>query len=253
MLGPNGSGKTTLLRILSGALAPSTGTVHFDGAPIDALPKRQLARRLAVVPQEIHPVFDYTVLDLALMGRYAHLGPFGFETAARPAGRPSRAGRDRHGGPRMPSFRHAERRREAARGDRERARPVRGGHARREPPAHPRRADGGPGPPLPDRSRAVAAPPRRRPWPDAARDHARPPVRLAGLRSRGAAAGGTRARRRAHGGDADARAPAHAVWRPRRPHDPSRRDRLAGANLARRRSFAPDVGRRSPTLPGAPR
>jgi iron complex transport system ATP-binding protein len=82
VLGPNGSGKTTLLRILSGALAPSTGTVHFDGARIDTLPKRQLARRLAVVPQEIHPVFDYTVMDLALMGRYAHLGPFGFETAA---------------------------------------------------------------------------------------------------------------------------------------------------------------------------
>ena len=82
VLGPNGSGKTTLLRILSGALAPSTGTVHLDGTPIDTVPKRQLARRLAVVPQEIHPVFDYTVLDLALMGRYAHLGPFGFETAA---------------------------------------------------------------------------------------------------------------------------------------------------------------------------
>ena len=81
VLGPNGSGKTTLLRILSGALAPSTGTVHFDGVRLDGLPKRQLARRLAVVPQEIHPVFDYTVLDLALMGRYAHLGAFGFETA----------------------------------------------------------------------------------------------------------------------------------------------------------------------------
>jgi iron complex transport system ATP-binding protein len=82
VLGPNGSGKTTLLRILSGALSPSTGTVQLDGTAIETLPKRQLARRLAVVPQEIHPVFDYTVLDLALMGRYAHLGAFGFETAA---------------------------------------------------------------------------------------------------------------------------------------------------------------------------
>lgn len=81
VLGPNGSGKTTLLRILSGALAPTTGEVHFHDQPIATLPKRQLARRLAVVPQEIHPVFDYTVMDLALMGRYAHLGPFGFETA----------------------------------------------------------------------------------------------------------------------------------------------------------------------------
>jgi iron complex transport system ATP-binding protein len=81
VLGPNGSGKTTLLRILSGALAPTTGAVTLEGRPLATFPKRDLARRIATVPQEIQPVFDYTVLDLALMGRYAHLGPFGFETA----------------------------------------------------------------------------------------------------------------------------------------------------------------------------
>ncbi len=82
VLGPNGSGKTTLLRILSGSLAPTAGEVRLDDVPIGRVGKRTLARRLAVVPQEIHPVFDYTVLDLTLMGRYAHLGPFGFETGA---------------------------------------------------------------------------------------------------------------------------------------------------------------------------
>jgi len=80
VLGPNGSGKTTLLRILSGALAPTTGTVALEGRAIGSFSKRDLAHRIATVPQEIHPVFDYTVLDLALIGRYAHLGAFGFET-----------------------------------------------------------------------------------------------------------------------------------------------------------------------------
>ncbi len=80
ILGPNGSGKTTLLRVLSGGLAPSAGQVTLDGVPLADVPRRRLAQRVAVVPQEIHPVFDYSVLDLALMGRYAHLGAFDFET-----------------------------------------------------------------------------------------------------------------------------------------------------------------------------
>lgn len=80
ILGPNGSGKTTLLRVLAGGLTPSSGTVTLDGTPLAAIPRRALARRVAVVPQDIHPVFDYSVLDLALMGRYAHLGAFDFES-----------------------------------------------------------------------------------------------------------------------------------------------------------------------------
>jgi iron complex transport system ATP-binding protein len=80
ILGPNGSGKTTLLRVLSGGLAPTSGTVALDGIPLATIPRRALARRVAVVPQEIHPVFDYSVLDLALMGRYAHLGAFDFDS-----------------------------------------------------------------------------------------------------------------------------------------------------------------------------
>ena len=80
ILGPNGSGKTTLLRVLSGGLAPSSGRVTLDGIPLATVPRRALARRVAVVPQDIHPVFDYSVLDLALMGRYAHLGAFDFES-----------------------------------------------------------------------------------------------------------------------------------------------------------------------------
>jgi iron complex transport system ATP-binding protein len=79
LLGPNGSGKTTLLRVLSGMLAPTEGRVTLDGAGIGTLARRALARRIAVVPQETHLAFDYTVREVALMGRYPHLGPFELE------------------------------------------------------------------------------------------------------------------------------------------------------------------------------
>jgi iron complex transport system ATP-binding protein len=82
LLGPNGSGKTTLLRIVAGMLPPLTGRVMLDGAPVGRLTRRQLARRVAVVPQDTHPAFDFPALDIVLMGRYPHLGVFELEGAA---------------------------------------------------------------------------------------------------------------------------------------------------------------------------
>ena len=82
LLGPNGSGKTTLLRILSGILSPFAGRVFIGGQPIDQLTRRELARRVAVVPQETRSTFDHSVMDMVLMGRYPHLGPFELEGAA---------------------------------------------------------------------------------------------------------------------------------------------------------------------------
>jgi iron complex transport system ATP-binding protein len=79
ILGPNGSGKTTLLRLLSGALGPQSGQVLLDGAPLSSLSRRALARRLAVVPQETELAFDYSVIEIVLMGRYPHLGAFEVE------------------------------------------------------------------------------------------------------------------------------------------------------------------------------
>ena len=82
ILGPNGSGKTTLLRLLAGTLRPARGTVTFDDADITGLSRPALAQRLAVVPQETHLAFDYTVLEVVLMGRYPHLGTFEVEGPA---------------------------------------------------------------------------------------------------------------------------------------------------------------------------
>jgi iron complex transport system ATP-binding protein len=79
VLGPNGSGKTTLLRLMAGALHPTAGIVRLDGSDIRHLSRRQVARRLAVVPQETALAFDYTALEIVLMGRYPHLGAFEVE------------------------------------------------------------------------------------------------------------------------------------------------------------------------------
>jgi iron complex transport system ATP-binding protein len=79
LLGPNGSGKTTLIRILAGLLTPLRGSVMLDGQPLAAWSRRQLARRVALVPQETNAAFDFSVLDMVLMGRYPHIGTFALE------------------------------------------------------------------------------------------------------------------------------------------------------------------------------
>jgi ABC-type cobalamin/Fe3+-siderophores transport system ATPase subunit len=79
ILGPNGSGKTTLLKILGGAIRPYAGSVTLDGRPIADWTRRDIARRIAVVPQDTHAAFDFTVFDIVLMGRFPHLGAFALE------------------------------------------------------------------------------------------------------------------------------------------------------------------------------
>lgn len=79
ILGPNGSGKTTLLRLLAGTRRPARGRVTLDGTDLAHLPRASIARRMAVVPQETQLAFDYTALEVVLMGRYPHLRAFEIE------------------------------------------------------------------------------------------------------------------------------------------------------------------------------
>lgn len=82
VIGPNGSGKSTLLKLLLGVLAPEAGTVFFSGREPGAWGRRELARRVGVVPQQEDVAFPLTVRDLVAMGRYPHLGPLRTEGEA---------------------------------------------------------------------------------------------------------------------------------------------------------------------------
>ncbi len=79
VLGPNGSGKTTLLGLFGGLLKPKNGRITLSGIDLADMSPTQIARRLAIVPQETRLTFDYSVLQMTLMGRYPHLKRFEHE------------------------------------------------------------------------------------------------------------------------------------------------------------------------------
>src|SRR4029079_17162851 len=81
VIGPNGSGKTTLVRLLAGVIRPGAGHVMLEGTRRYALARRDIARRLAVVPQDSALEFPFTALEVVLMGRAAHLSRLGFPGA----------------------------------------------------------------------------------------------------------------------------------------------------------------------------
>lgn len=77
LLGPNGSGKSTLLRTLGRELAARRGSVLLEGVPLDRIPRRQLARRLAQLPQEPLSPEGMRVEELVELGRHPHVGLLG--------------------------------------------------------------------------------------------------------------------------------------------------------------------------------
>ena len=74
VIGPNGAGKSTLVRLLSGLLTPQAGEVTLDGRPLARWKRRQLARRLAVVPQSPNLPETFTAGEIVLLGRTPYLG-----------------------------------------------------------------------------------------------------------------------------------------------------------------------------------
>jgi len=80
LAGRNGAGKTTLFRVASRVLQPDRGRVWVDGRPIESYSRRELATRVAVVPQDTNIPFPFRAGEVVLMGRAPHLGTFGFES-----------------------------------------------------------------------------------------------------------------------------------------------------------------------------
>jgi iron complex transport system ATP-binding protein len=74
LLGPNGSGKTTLLRVLLGLADPDQGEVLLDGRPLAGQARREIARRMAYVPQAHAPSFPFSVREIVAMGRTPAVG-----------------------------------------------------------------------------------------------------------------------------------------------------------------------------------
>lgn len=72
VLGPNGSGKSTLLRLLTGLLTPTAGAVLLDGAVVHSIPRKRLARMMALVEQEATTDQNPTVREVIELGRIPH-------------------------------------------------------------------------------------------------------------------------------------------------------------------------------------
>jgi iron complex transport system ATP-binding protein len=80
VLGPNGSGKTTLLRSISRTLKPHRGVILLNDVNVYALKSVEVAKQMAVVPQDTLIAFNFTALDIVLMGRNPHLSRFQMES-----------------------------------------------------------------------------------------------------------------------------------------------------------------------------
>lgn len=76
LIGPNGCGKSTLLKTIYRVNKATEGTVYLDGESMDHMSNREMAKRMAVVTQENDINFDFTVMEMMMIGRYAHRGTF---------------------------------------------------------------------------------------------------------------------------------------------------------------------------------
>jgi len=81
IIGPNGSGKTTLMKLMAGLEKLPEGNLSILGREIQNYKKKDLARKIAFVPQEVPTDFPFSVMEVVLMGRSPYQGTLGLERA----------------------------------------------------------------------------------------------------------------------------------------------------------------------------
>ncbi|MGQ9645737.1 MAG: ABC transporter ATP-binding protein [Thermodesulfobacteriota bacterium] len=80
VIGPNGSGKSTLLKMLYRLLTPQRGEILFNRISLKKMGRNEIAKKIAVVAQEVYPAFPFRVIEMVLMGRSPYLGHLMFES-----------------------------------------------------------------------------------------------------------------------------------------------------------------------------
>lgn len=81
LIGPNGSGKSTMIDLIMATSRLQVGSITYRSTPIENYSRRELAKQLALVPQNITVGFDFSVHDIVLMGRHPHIPRFAHPTA----------------------------------------------------------------------------------------------------------------------------------------------------------------------------
>ncbi len=82
VLGRNGAGKTTWLKLACGLLRPARGAVLLAGRPLGEVPRQERSRTVALVPQELHMPFPFSVYEMVMLGRTPYLGSWGTDGPA---------------------------------------------------------------------------------------------------------------------------------------------------------------------------